>query len=124
MGSDNETIKSHRQTNVWVYSKGWIDWVDGFDYGAALKKLSLPPILSVTGEGDEVLGHPTDVKYLLEEIGEQEYTFKILGKSTGYKNNYDHITILTHTDCTEDHFPEAVAWMNKYSVQKQKTELV
>ena len=116
MGSDNETIKSHSQTNDWVYSKDWVDWEDGFDYGAALKKLSLPPILSLTGEGDDVLGHPTDVKYLLNEIGNQEYTFKVIGKSTGYKHNYDHINILTHPDCTVDHFPEAVEWMQKHAV--------
>lgn len=115
MGSDNETIKSHKQTNDWVYSKDWIDWEDGFDYSAALKKLNLPPILSITGEGDNVLGHPVDVQLLLDEIGEQDYVLRIIGKSTGYKNNYDHINLLTHPDCTEDHFPEAVEWMKRHS---------
>ncbi len=123
MGSDNETIKSHRQTNDWVYSEDWIDWEDGFDYSTALKQLNLPPILSLTGEGDDVLGHPTDVKFLLKEIGDQEYTFRIIGKSTGYKHNYDHINILTHPDCTEDHFPEAVEWMMKHSEVEVKAEV-
>lgn len=121
MGSDNETIKSHSQTNDWVYSKGWIDWKDGFDYASSLRNMSLPPILSLTGEGDTVLGHPKDVKYLLKEIGGQGASFKIIGKATGYNNNYDHINILTHPDCGRDHFPEAVEWMQKHSIKETKT---
>jgi len=114
-GADNETKKSHRETNKWIYEKQWIDWNDSFDYSAALKQLNLPPILSITGANDHVLGHPTDIKLLLEEIGATDYDFKIIGKETGFKNDYDHINLLTHKNAVDDHYSMILEWMKKYS---------
>jgi len=115
MGAENETKKTHIETTKWIYEKGWKHWKNGFDYASALKKLTLPPILSMTGASDNVLGHPVDCKLMLEELGKQDYEFKILGKENGNKQDYDHINILTHPDAKTDHFPIIDSWIKKHS---------
>lgn len=115
MGSDNETEKSHRETTVWVNSKNWLDWNDGFDYGNALKKLILPPILYLAGANDKVLGHPTDVKLLMDETGNQKNKLMILGKANNNLHDYGHIDILTHPDAPEDVYPVVLNWMEAHN---------
>ena len=112
MGSDNESAKSHNETNQWIYGKKWVDWKDGFDYAAGLRSMNLPPILSMTGIGDKVLGHPKDAQLLLDEIGMPNENVHILSKQNGNLHNYGHIDILTHPDCIKDHFPFTTQWMH------------
>lgn len=114
IGSDNESRKSHRETTAWVNSKKWLDWNNGFDYAAGLKKISLPPTLYLAGASDKVLGHPKDVRLLINESGNQDYEFKILGKSNGNLHDYGHIDILTHTDAGKEVYPLALSWMNRF----------
>ena len=80
-GSDNESKRSNWEMFKWATQKPWIDWYDGFDYSAALHRIQLPPILSMTGLGDHVLGHRTDVKLLLSECGPQNTEYKLLSKA-------------------------------------------
>jgi pimeloyl-ACP methyl ester carboxylesterase len=112
MGSDSESKRSHYETDKWVVNKKWLDWKDGFDYSAALKKIELPPILSLTGQKDRVLGHPADVKLLLKETGMQKNSvFKVLSKKNGNLHDYDHINIATHPDAEKDHFVEILKFL-------------
>ncbi|MBX7142199.1 MAG: alpha/beta hydrolase [Chitinophagales bacterium] len=113
-GSDNETEKTYRQTYQWVVHDKWKD-EDGFDYSKALKKIKLPPILFMVASHDEVLGHHSDVKLLMEELEQPDDEFYLAGKSNGNLHNYDHITLLTHPDAPKDHFPEVVKWMRDHS---------
>lgn len=115
MGSDNESKRCYKETNDWVFQSKWLDWRDQFDYAAALQKLDLPPILSVTGAGDNVLGHPTDCEYFLNEIKPKNFEFKILGKANGQLQDYDHINILTHPDAAKDQFVMTRDWILKYN---------
>ena len=112
LGSDNESAKTYSETNKWIYEKKWIDWNDGFDYAAELSSMNLPPILSLTGIGDNVLGHPKDAQLLLDEIGMPNENVHILSKHNGNLQNYGHIDILTHPDCIKDHFPFTTQWMH------------
>ena len=113
MGSDNETGKSHHETTVWLQTKRWLDWNDGFDYAEALKKIKLPPVLYLTGAGDNVLGHPVDIKLLMDETGVQDNQFYIVGKANNNLHDYGHIDILTHPDAVNDHYPFVLDWMKK-----------
>jgi predicted alpha/beta hydrolase len=114
MGADNESKKSHRQSLEWVRMKKWIDSDDGYNYHEQFKKIKLPPTLYLTGKNDKVLGHPTDVNLLMEEIGpSQPKEFKIIGKQTGHLHDYDHINLLTHKDAVKDHFPMIVEWLKR-----------
>ncbi|MBL4752646.1 MAG: alpha/beta fold hydrolase [Flavobacteriales bacterium] len=111
MGADNESARCYKETNAWVYEPKWLDWRDRFDYAAALQNISLPPILSITGAGDKVLGHPTDCQYLLNEIKANNAEFKIVGKKSGNLQDYDHINILTHPDAARDQFVMTRDWI-------------
>ena len=113
LGSDDETKKTHYETNIWVYSKKWLDWNDNFNYAEALKEVDLPPILTITGANDKILGNPIDVEILMKECGAKDYTFNIISKANGFKNDYDHIDIMTHKDAPEDHFEYVNNWLNK-----------
>lgn len=111
IGSDNEPRLYHRQVVDWVYKKKWIDLVDGFDYNAAFKKAVIPPTLYLAGKNDTFLGHPKDVKKLMQEVGSTQDRFVLLSKATGHLHDYDHINMLTHPDASKDQFPLIVEWM-------------
>lgn len=105
LGGVNEPKAYYEQTDKWVKEKDWIDPVDHFDYHKAFEKVHLPPTLYITGEDDKILGNPVDVKALMDETGPNQPTvYKVIGKSSGYQNNYDHINLLTHPDAREEHF--------------------
>lgn len=112
MGADNETKRIFKETNYWLDNETWTDPNDGFDYGAAFKKLTVPPVLSLTGVADKVLGHPVDCENLLKEANSVNAVFRMVGKASGNKHDYDHINILTHKDAAKDHFVGIKEWMD------------
>lgn len=115
MGGDNESRKTLEEINVWINTEEWIDQVDGTNYGEKLRSMEKPPILSITGGGDHLLGNVKDVKMTLDEIHPQDGEFKIIGKKTGFKNDYDHINLLTHKQAVQDHFVMILDWMKSKS---------
>lgn len=118
IGSDNESKRSHRETLQWVKEKAWLDWHDKFDYRKALQDTPLPPALYLTGADDKVLGNPSDVRKLLEETGAANAKMLVIGKRNGFKHNYDHISLLTHTDAPEDHFQTVLRWLREKNFEK------
>ena len=114
IGSDSETVKSYRQSAAWVKNDAWVDSDDGFDYGAAIKKLSLPPTWYIAAQNDHVLGHPRDVRDFMESAGRQEQRYTVLSRKNGNRHDYDHITMLTHPDAVYDHFPQVLEWLRQH----------
>ncbi len=112
MGIINEPKAYFEQANKWVYDKEWIDPEDEFNYHQAFEKINLPPTLFLTGSKDDLLGHPKDVKRLIREV-KSPAVFKIIGKNNGYKNDYDHVNILTHKDSPDDHFPLVIDFIKE-----------
>lgn len=114
-GSDNESKQFYKETNQWVYSNDWIDQRDGLNYPQALKKLNVPPIMSLTGVLDTVLGNPYDVQFLLQEANAHDHRYVEVGKKYGFKHDYGHIDILTHPEAPQDHFPLVLEWLNAHN---------
>jgi predicted alpha/beta hydrolase len=110
-GTDAESNKTHLHCKMWVGSDRWVDPDDGFDYGAAVRKVELPPILSFAGRGDAYLGHPRDVEVFLMEIGAARVRKEVLGRVEGHLEDYDHASMLTSKDAIHDHFPRVLDWL-------------
>ena len=117
MGSDNLSARDYLETNAWVKAgTEWKNWKDGFDYRKALASIKLPPTLFFAGKKDHVLGHPIDVKALIDETGpNQAHEMILLSKENGFKHDYGHIDMLTHPSAANDHFPKALEWLQKFS---------
>lgn len=115
IGSDNESRRSHKETLQWVVEREWRDWHDGFDYRKALQNTPLPPLLSLTGASDRVLGHPHDVHALAAETGSGSVKVQVIGKAEGFLHDYDHINLLTHPDAPKDHFQTVLQWLKQHS---------
>lgn len=113
IGSDNEPKAFHRQVVSWVYSKGWKDPEDGFDYNEAFRKVSIPRTLYLAAKDDQFLGHPKDVRRLMKEVGNVSDVFVLLSKENGHLHDYDHINILTHPKAASDHFLIVEEWIRK-----------
>lgn len=113
-GSDSETAKSYRQSADWVKNDQWVDSDDGFDYGAAIKKLILPPIWYLAAANDHALGHPDDVRDFMASAGRQECRYTVLSRKNGNLHDYDHINMLTHPDAAADHFPLVAEWLQQH----------
>ncbi|EAT13360.1 esterase/lipase [Oceanobacter sp. RED65] len=114
IGSQNETLKAHRQCVEWVSRSSWIDSDDGFNYGAASQTNSLPPTLYFAAIKDFSLGHRHDVKRFMAESGLGVKQYQLLGRKMGNRLDYDHINMLTAPECSKDHFPNVVQWFAKY----------
>ena len=80
-------------------------------YGAALKAGQHPAVLLLAAKGDKVLGHPLDVARFGKELWCDKAEYCILSRGESAKQDYDHITLLTHGDAPNDHFPRVVAWL-------------
>jgi predicted alpha/beta hydrolase len=118
IGSDDEPKNHYKQINQWLLAKNgeWIDNADGFDYGKTLKEKTIAPSLFIAAQNDAVLGHPKDVKNLQNDIQASETEYWLLSKENGNLHNYDHINMLTHKDCSKDHFPKIVEWLKSKEV--------
>lgn len=113
-GSDNETARSHGQSRAWVRDGPWVDPSDGFDYGAAARRVTLPPIWYLAAVGDRCLGHPHDVRTFAAESGLHEHRVTVLSKAEGNLHDYGHISMLVHPDAASDHFPRVVEWLHAH----------
>lgn len=114
LGSDDEPTEFALQIMDWVTQKDWIDHEDGFDYLKAFEKNKIPPVLSMTGFSDKLLGNPQDVELLMNEIGQKENEIVILGKHFGSHEDYDHINILTHPNAKNDGYKLALVWIEEH----------
>ncbi|WP_233520491.1 alpha/beta fold hydrolase [Flocculibacter collagenilyticus] len=119
LGSDNETYDYLKESRPWVNGKPWKDVVDGFDYEQAAiahqDRLSNIPVWHFAAVDDHVLGHPVDVKRFQREAQQEHGKYTLLGKAQGNLADYDHITMLTHPKCEQDHFPQIAKWMLQLS---------
>ncbi len=112
IGSDSESRLSLEQSVAWIKARGpWLDTIDGFDYGQAIKYLNLPPMLFLAGPQDACLGHPQDVQRFMRELPATHADYWLLSKSNGFAHDYGHIDMLTHKDAQDDHFPQVFAWI-------------
>lgn len=112
MGDQDEPKDYYLDATRWVDELDWIDPTDGFKYTDNFN-FELPPMLFYTGQGDKILGHPRDVKRLLNEVNPQQFEYKVIGIKNGNKHNYDHINILTHKDAPSDHFEDVLKFLEK-----------
>jgi predicted alpha/beta hydrolase len=119
LGSDSETVKSHRQSAAWVKKDAWVDSDDGFDYGRALRGVTLPPTWHIAAQNDRALGHPGDVRRFMLSAGAQAVRFTVLSRKNGYLNDYDHINMLTHPCAVKDHFPQVLEWLRQHATEQQ-----
>jgi len=113
LGSENESHKTHRQCVDWVRNDAWVDSDDGFDYGVAAKKTSLPPTLHIAAMRDISMGHRFDVRAFMKESGPHKAEYQLLAKKHGNSLDYDHINMLTAPECVSDHFPTIFDWVKK-----------
>lgn len=111
IGSDNDTKLFMIERKAWVLGGPWTDPRDQFSYAEAILELEIPPVLSLAAQADWILGHPLDVEVFFQEIAARHSQFKILGKKTGHLHDYDHVSIVTHPDAEEDHFPIVKNWL-------------
>ena len=113
LGSENESHKTHRQCVEWVRNDAWVDSDDGFDYGATAKNTVLPATLHIAAMRDISMGHRFDVKAFMKESGPHKAEYQLLAKKHGNSLDYDHINMLTASECIDDHFPSILNWIKK-----------
>ena len=105
MGADNETRRSLQDNVAWVTPGPWRDAHDDFDYGAEAKAVNWPPSWLLAAKNDLALGNPQDVLAFAAEMGDSSaLEYRLLGKESGHRHDYDHINMLTHRDAADDHF--------------------
>ena len=118
-GSDNETLKTHKQCVSWVKEDNWHDSDDNFDYAQAAQEKVLPPIHYFAAIRDFSLGHRSDVKLFMSESCLEHASYQLLSKKTGNKLDYDHLNMLTAPQAVDDHFPQVLQWFK----EKERTSI-
>ncbi|MDX1342632.1 MAG: alpha/beta fold hydrolase [Reinekea sp.] len=111
-GNQPELLTWYNTSLSW--SEGdWVDPQDAFNYGAALRDLSLPPSLYFANRSQDYLTHTADVREFMRELGTHNGRLMILAKGDGNLRNYNSMTMLQHDDAWVDHFPVVLDWLNE-----------
>ncbi|MDN0073948.1 alpha/beta fold hydrolase [Crenobacter sp. SG2303] len=110
LGADDETDRSHYQSMQWAKPLPWVD-DDGFNYANAARRHPLPPTLYFAAQNDPCRGHPHDVARFRDECAAPLGVVHRLGRATGHRHDYDHVSLLTHPDAPDDHFPLVLDWL-------------
>ncbi|WKE64926.1 alpha/beta fold hydrolase [Gallaecimonas kandeliae] len=112
IGADDETAGSLAHSIAWVNKGPWVDPQDGFDYGKAAAGVDWPRTWLLAGKGDKTLGNPKDVALFQQEMKAQgELT--LLGRSGGFRRNYDHLNMLVGEDAATELYPLVLAWLRR-----------
>lgn len=111
-GSQPELRSWYRTFLNWSEGE-WLDEQDQYDYGAALRQLTLPPSLYFATRSQSYLTHLSDVREFMRELGPHNGRLMILGKGDGNLRNYPGQSILQHDDAWVDHFPVVLDWLNE-----------
>ena len=111
LGADDEPRQFLLDTIRWIKGAPFRDCTDDFDYQQACQQTAWPAIWHFAAEHDRVLGHPKDVQAFITECSQRDAKFSLLGKTQGYAQNYDHISMLTHPLAATEHFEELAQWL-------------
>lgn len=115
IGSADLSGTLHAEHLAWTRDAEWRDQQDAFDYALALKTLTWPAGLYLTGNEDHHLGHFSDVRAFARELGEHNAQIIRLKKGTGCSRDYGHNDLLTHPQAEVDHFPLVLSWLEQHS---------
>ncbi len=110
IGADDEPGGFLQDTVAWIDGAPFKDLTDQFDYAQGSAQLQWPPVWHFAAQNDRILGHQDDVKAFIAETSPLA-RFTLLGKASGYQQDYDHISMLTHPCAVADHFTELRDWL-------------
>jgi|JI7StandDraft_1071085.scaffolds.fasta_scaffold01427_9 pimeloyl-ACP methyl ester carboxylesterase len=111
LGADDEPAQHLADSGYWICSHDFVDPTDQFNYAVAAKQLHWPPSWFLAAQHDPVLGNAHDVQLFMQECGLGHARFSLLGKAQDFKQDYDHISMLTHPMARQDHFPQLLDFM-------------
>ena len=80
------------------------------DWWAGLKQLQVP-MLCVAAAGDHQ-DPPWACRELFEQIGSEHKEFLILGRDTGYTEDFDHVQMLVSRAAQAQVWPQIADWLN------------
>jgi pimeloyl-ACP methyl ester carboxylesterase len=115
-GADNEPRQFLLDTIHWINAEAFVDPTDQFDYAAAAKNCLWPASWFFAAVNDLVLGHPTDVQLFMAETQLHQAKFSLLGATAEDRQQYDHISMLTHPKAQHNHFKALAEWMKTQQV--------
>ena len=110
-GSMNESAQCHDDYTDWMSTDEWIDRFDHFDYGAAIKQITLPPSLYFGSKTDNIYGNLIDIRHFLSELGSHDGRLIVLGRECGNPRDYSHVEMLLHPGSVDDHFQLLLEWL-------------
>ena len=124
IGVENEFLGMQQDSLSWLHGNPWVDPTDQFNYGEALSQgLGYPPALYFASSSDLAYCNAKDVKGFIRELGSHNGRLVVLGENEGNKQNYTHISMLTHADAVHDHFPFMINWMLEMNRLRQEADL-
>jgi predicted alpha/beta hydrolase len=107
----DESVQVLKDQQQWRQVTGWIDPVDDFDYSAAAKRQTFPPSFYFAAEHDS-FSRPDDVRTFMQALGVHDGRMMVLSREGGNLHNYNHMNMLLHEDCEQDHFQTLLDWLN------------
>lgn len=112
LGSQNESLPLFSDALQWRQPDWRDDW-DGFDYLAAMERLSLPPSLYFVTLKQAWRGLEHDCRAFMFELGHHNGRMIKLGAKVGNKANYSRNELCTHLKAEDDYFPLILEWMRE-----------
>jgi oxygen-independent coproporphyrinogen-3 oxidase len=113
LGPQNEFGPVIGQWCGWNWRGRWVGR-DGFDYGAALRSLTVPA-LCLAGAGDRFIAPVAGCRELFEALGSSDKRFLECGLAHGFAEDYTHARIIASRAARQEIWPLVLDWLTQHA---------
>jgi len=109
LGPENESARMLDQWLRWSVAQRW-SGTNGFDYLARLTDIHIPQ-LGIAGVADTNIAPVSGCRKIHNNLGSEDKTFLLLGKESGFLEDYTHARLISSRSASVDVWPLIGQWL-------------
>ena len=113
VGNEPEPTRLLAQWLVWNIRQRWLG-SDGFDYMAALAKLTIPALM-IAG-GNDSIAPASGCRKFFDALGSTDKTWMLCAETTGFSKDFSHGELVIGREARAELFPRVGDWLRQRNV--------
>ncbi len=110
MGNEPEPTRLLAQWFIWNIRQRWLG-VDGFDYMAALTRLTIPALMFAGG--NDIIAPASGCRKFFEAMGSVDKSWFHCAVSAGFSEDYNHAQLVIGRGARKELFPKVGDWLRQ-----------